>query len=98
MAFEILCLYPNDKKKDKIRKYLEKIICPPRTPEQLAQNSIEYLGFAEIVYNKKNCFEIKEINTLDLNYLTFINYIIEQICEEISKFESYENIKNIFIQ
>ena len=95
MAFEILCLYPNDKKKDKIRKYLEKIICPPRTPEQLAQNPIEYLGFAEIVYNKKNSFEIKEINTLDLNYLPFINYIIEQICEEISKFESYENIKNI---
>ena len=56
MAFEILCLYPNDKKKDKIRKYLEKIICPPRTPEQLAQNSIEYFGFSEIVYNKKNCF------------------------------------------
>ena len=95
MAFEILCLYPNNKKKDKIRKYLEKIICPPRTPEQLAQNPIEYLGFAEIVYNKKNSFEIKEINTLDLNYLPFINYIIEQICEEISKFESYENIKNI---
>ncbi len=36
IAFEILCLYPNNKEKETIRKYFELIIFPPgRTPQQI---------------------------------------------------------------
>ena len=97
IAFEILCLYPNNKEKETIRKYIDRIIFPPgRTPQQLEQNPFDYLGFAEIIYNKKDNFNLKYIETNHLDYLTFINFIIEQICDEISKYESFENIKNIF--
>ena len=54
IALEILCLYPNNKEKETIRKYIDRIIFPPgRTPQQLEQNPFDYLGFAEIIYNKK---------------------------------------------
>ena len=97
MAFEILCLYPTNEEKKQEREYLEKIIFPPeRNPQQLKQNPLDYLGFAEIVYNKKDKFNIKYIETKNLDYITFINYILEQICDEISKYECFENIKNVF--
>ena len=97
IAFEILCLYPNNIEKEIIRKYIERIIFPPgRTPQQIEQNPFDYLGFAEIVYNKKDNFNLKYIETQNLDYSPFTNFIIEQICDEISKYESFENIKNIF--
>ncbi len=97
IALEILCLYPNNKEKETIRKYIDRIIFPPgRTPQQIEQNPFDYLGFAEIIYNKKDNFNLIYIETEHLDYLTFINFIIEQICDEISKYESFENIKNIF--
>ena len=97
IAFEILCLYPNNIEKEIIRKYIERIIFPPgRTPQQIEQNPFDFLGFAEIVYNKKDNFNLKYIETQNLDYSPFTNFIIEQICDEISKYESFENIKNIF--
>ena len=94
IAIEILCLYPTNTEKDTIKKYLEAIICPKRTPMQI--NNLEYLGFAEVVYNKKYSSKIKRIKTDNLKYLMFINYIIEKICDEISKAGNLENIKNKF--
>ena len=97
MAFEILCLYPNNKSKDIIKKkYIEKIISPPRTEEQLSQNPLDYLGFAEIIYNKKDKFHIEFIDTETLNYLIYINYIMEILCDEIEKAENFDNIKSKF--
>jgi len=94
MAFEILCLYPKNKGRETIRKYIETIIYPKRTPNQLRQNPIKYLGLAEVVFNKK--FKIKNINTNNLEYKVFIDYIIELICEEISICQNYETAKNKF--
>ena len=96
MAFEILCLYPKNKDKETIRKYAETIICPKRTPNQLRQNPFKYLGFAEVVFNKKDKFKIKNINTKNLEYKVFIDYVMELICEEISISKNFETAKNKF--
>jgi len=95
IAFEILCLYPENKEKEKERNHIEKIISP-RKPEITYDNSIKNLGFAEIVFNKKDKYNIKYINTNFLKYDIFINYIIEIICDEIGKAGTFENIKNKF--
>ena len=91
MAFEILCLYPKNKSKDNIKKYIEKIIFPPRNEKQLSQNPLDYLGFAEIIYNKKDKFQIEYIDTETLNYLVYINYIMEMLCDEIEQANNLEN-------
>ena len=96
ISFEILCLCPINKEKETIKKYIEKIIYPPRNDDQIAKNPFDYLGFAEIVYNKKHQFKIKNINSNKLNYIIFINYIVEQLCDEIAKKRSFKNIKNNF--
>ena len=99
IAFDILCLYPENKEKKEIRKYIEAIIIPKRTDKELKSNTIdpiEYLGFAEVVYNRKDKFLIKYINTETLDYIIFINYIIERICDKIEKAGNVENITNIF--
>jgi hypothetical protein len=96
IAFEILCLYPNNEKKQIIRKYIETIICPQRTPQDLKSDPIKYLGLAEVVYNKKDKYITKYINTNNLNYMIFINYIIEKICDQVDKAGNFENIKKNF--
>ena len=96
MAFEILCLYPKNKERETIRKYIEEIICPKRTPKQLMKESFKYLGFAEVVFNKKNEFKIKNISTKSLEYKVFIDYVMELICEEISISQNFETAKNKF--
>jgi len=96
LAFEILCLYPINKEKEIIQKYIETIICPLRTSKNKTVDELENLGFAEIVYNKKNKFSYKKINTKHLDYMIFINYIIEKICDKIEKAATFENIKKNF--
>ena len=96
LAFEILCLYPKNKEREAIRKYTEAIICPKRTPYQLQQNPLEYLGFAEVVFNKKGKFKIKNIDTRNLNYKKFIDYVMELICDEISISQNFETAKSKF--
>ena len=96
MAFEILCLYPKNKERETIRKYVETIICPKRTPYQLQQNPLKYLGFAEVVFNKKDTFKIKNIKTRNLNYKIFIDYVMELICNEISISKNFETAKSKF--
>ena len=96
LAFEILCLYPINKGKETIQKYIETIICPLRTSKKTKVDEIENLGFAEIVYNKKNKFSYKNISTKHLDYMIFINYIIEKICFRIEKCSTFENIKKNF--
>ena len=99
MALDILCLYPINEEKAVIRKYLETIICPPRPTKEVEISSpdfLDYLGFAEIVYNKKDKFLIKNINTENLDYMIFINYIIEKICDRIEKSENYAGITKRF--
>ena len=96
IAFDILCLYPENKEKEKIRKYNETIIVPKRTDKELESNPIDYLGFAEVTYNKKDKFIIKYINSETLDYMVFINYIIEKICDKIEKAGDFKNIKDNF--
>ena len=96
MAFEILCLYPKNKERKTIRKYNETIICPKRAPNQLMKEPFKYLGFAEVVFNKKNKFKIKNINTKNLDYKFFIDYVMELICEEISISKNFETAKKNF--
>ena len=96
MSFEILCLCPINKEKEIIKKYIETIIYPPRNDEQISKNPLEYLGFAEIVYNKKDKYKIKYINSNNLNYLIFIEYILGKICDEIALNDSLNKIKNKF--
>jgi len=96
MAFEILCLYQIKKNRETIRKYIETINYPKRTPNQLEQNPIKYLGLAEVVFNKKAKFKIKNINTKNLEYKVFIDYVMELICEEISISQNFETAKNKF--
>ena len=95
IAFEILCLYPENEEKEEIRNLIEKIISP-RKPGITYDNSLKNLGFAEIVFNKKDKYNIKYIKTNDLDYRIFINYILEIICDEIGNAGSFENIKNKF--
>ena len=97
IALEILCLYPNNNEQDKIRQYIEYIIYPKkRTSQQLSKNPLECSGFSEIIFNSPEKFVYKEINTKNLNYLPFINYVFEILCDEISKAKNFENIKNKF--
>lgn len=96
IALDILCLYPENEEKKEIRKYIETIIIPKRTDKELKSNPIEYSGLAEVVYNRKNKFIIKYINTETLNYIVFINYIIEKICDKIEKAGDFKNIKDNF--
>ena len=95
IAFEILCLYPENEESKTNRNLIEKIISP-RKPGITSDNSIKNLGFAEIVFNKKDKYNIKFIKTNDLDYKIFINYILEIICDEIGNAETFENIKNKF--
>ncbi len=95
IAFEILCLYPENEENEKIRNLIEKIISP-RKPGIISDNSIKNLGFAEIVFNKKDKYNIKYIKTNYLDYSIFINYILEIICDEIGNAGTFENIKNKF--
>ena len=96
MAFELLCLCPKDQSKDIIKKYIETIIAPPRTEEQLSQSPLDYLGFSEVIFNKKDIFKIEYIEINSLNFMIFINYIMEMLCDEIEKAENFENAKNQF--
>ena len=97
IAFEIICLYPKNDEKAKIREYIEQIIYPlNRTHQQLSQFPIEYSGFSEIIFNKPEIYKYKFINTKNLDYLVFINYIIGILCEKLNKENDYENIKNNF--
>ena len=96
MALELLCLCPKDQSKDIIKKYIETIIAPPRTEEQLSQSPLDYLGFAEVIFNKKDIFKIEYIEINSLNFMIFINYIMEMLCDEIEKAENFENAKNQF--
>lgn len=95
IALEILCLYPENKEKETIREYNEKIISP-RKPGITYDNSINNLGFAEIVFNKKDKYDIKYIKTNSLRYIVFINYIMEILCDEIENAGTFGNIKNRF--
>ena len=47
LAFEILCLYPINKEKETIQKYIEAIICPAKTSKKNSADELENLGFAE---------------------------------------------------
>lgn len=93
LSLEILCLYPINQEQKTIQKYIETIICPLRTSKN---TKVDELGFAEIVYNKKNKFSYKNISTKHLDYMIFINYIIEKICGKIEKSATLENIKKNF--
>ena len=96
ITIEILCLYPINIEKEPIKKYLEKIICPIEKLKEKNDNSLDYFGFAEIIYNKQYSSKIKKITTNDLNYILFINYLIEKICDEISTAGNLTNIKKKF--
>jgi hypothetical protein len=54
---------------------------------------LKYLGFAEVVFNKKGTFKIKNIKTRNLNYKIFIDYVLELICNEISISKNFETAK-----
>ena len=96
IAFDILCLYPENKENKEYRKIIETIISPKRSEKELNSDKISYLGFAEVAYNKKDKFIIKYINTETLEYKIFIDYIIERICDKIEKAGDFENIKKNF--
>ena len=97
ISFDMLCLYPINEGQETIKKYLEQIIYPlNRTSENLLQSPIDYSGLSEIILNKSEKYTYKKINTNTLNYLPYINYIIEILCDEIDKCNNFENIKNKF--
>lgn len=97
IAFDILCLYPTNEEQEIIRKYLAQIICPiNRTKENLLKSPIDYSGLSEIIFNKSEKYIYKKISTKTLNYLLYINYIFEILCNEIDKCNNFENIKNKF--
>ena len=65
----------------------------PKGGEKIGEYCEKITFFGKILFEKH--YEIKEINTTQLKYILFFNYAFNIICNKISSYNNYENIKAI---